>query len=297
MKKLIFMFLVITSPIFAQWDYLPNRPERTSYFGDDLVVMLWDSSGTPTWRYTLFSTFFSAIEDTADLYYPRLSLSNTFTGINAFNGATFGAGAHGKVIFVDSLVNTSGITYLNFGKPVSALAYWGSVAQPYNQVTARNFVVVNAEENDSAYINLDDSTISFTKALKLTDNISFDSASTFSVFNFEPHPYTIPTVGDTILTLTTSNLFSCIELDLPGDLTPGISNFQIDTATKGMVLRIYNADALYDAYFVDLVGGDDNLYMSGNFTQTAGHYDFIEFQCVDATKGAQKWMQTSKSDN
>ena len=70
MKKLIFMFLVITSPIFAQWDYLPNRPERTSYFGDDLVVMLWDSSGTPTWRYTLFSTFFSAIEDTADLYYP-----------------------------------------------------------------------------------------------------------------------------------------------------------------------------------------------------------------------------------
>ena len=62
-----------------------------------------------------------------------------------------------------------------------------------------------------------------------------------------------------------------------------------------MILKMYNGDASYSIIFEDIVSGDDNLYLTANMT--LGTYDYIELLCVDASKGAQKWIEMSRSNN
>ena len=298
----IFLTLLFSSITFGQ--KLSARDSVVAFNGDDIFAIQEDSSSTYTWRKVFFSDFFEALRDSMDLYYGQLTISNDFTGINTFDGATFNADAHGTVTFNDSTISNATLwTGALYPKDVDGTYTLGLPARPWYDIYAHEFTVINPEHNDSASITFDDSLITisrdvnFTGTVQMSDAMLMDSTALIKVQNFEWHSVTISNLGDTILTLTTSDLYSAIELDLPGNLDPGISNFQIDTAAKGMVLKIYNGDATYDAVFIDIVSGDDNLYMSGNATLSAAHYDYIEFMCVDATKGAQVWMQTGESDN
>ena len=96
-------------------------------------------------------------------------------------------------------------------------ARWATV--PWQKVYSAQFVVVNTALNDSAVISFDDSLLTldrdvlFSEDITIAEAMSMDSTATFSVMNFEAHSYTIPNTGDTILTLTTSDLYSLIELD------------------------------------------------------------------------------------
>jgi hypothetical protein len=103
-------------------------------------------------------------------------------------------------------------------------------------------------------------------------------------------------VGDTVLTLTSSDKFSSIEVDLPGNIIPGFSRLYVQGAQKGMVIRFHNVDASYTMEFEDYAGSDDNLYMAGDFVLMT-RYDFIEFQCVVESIIGQTWMETARSNN
>ncbi|MCP4394537.1 MAG: hypothetical protein GY804_09770 [Alphaproteobacteria bacterium] len=298
MKKIyvLIVSLFLTIPVYSQVT-LSSRDSITTIVETD--IMLWQTDDTGfknrqmSWR---------ILRGQISGYLDGIPL--TWAAIQDFNGANFTAGSHGGTTFSDSVYHNTGVHYVNWLYPAaSAIPGIGTLSSPYRTIYSKQFIVPNEEGNDSVLVSFDDSTltinrdVSFSSGVNITDDITMDSAAVFNVFNFEPHSYTVPNTGDTILTLTTSDLYSSIKLDLPGDIDPGISKIQVDTASEGMVLRFYNADEDYEMIFLDVVAGDDNLYMSGNFTCQADNFDHIQFECVDATKGAQKWMQTGESDN
>jgi len=303
MKKLILiMALLFTVPLFSQIT-LSGTDSVTVASQDDrdiLDIQIYNGGSfvhrQQSWRLHRLSLQ-SWLDDQ----------SLTWTGINTFNGATFAAGSHGRVTFADSVQFNANLTYTQNIFPKTTAGYFnGQFGQKWltvysKNVFAENLYVTNVEGNDSVLISYDDSTITFNKSasffgtVSIADDISMDSSASFNVFNFLPHPYTIPTVGDTMMTLALADLYSLIEIDLPGNVTPGISHLQVDTATKGMILKMYNGDASYSIIFEDIVSGDDNLYLTANMT--LGTYDYIELLCVDATKAAQKWIEMSRSNN
>lgn len=311
MKKILLILVVFmfTTPMFSQVT-LSSRDSITTFYPYD--IMMWQEWVAGTYKNRQMS--WSILRGLISGYLDGISLTwaspQTFSGIATFNGADFDAGSHGGVTFSDS-VDFQADIYLKNLFPLTDDTYrlglsrtaarWFIIQAKYGNF--EYLTIYNQEGNDSTVFTFDDSLLTIDRdisiggALTITESFTLDSAATIGVLNFESHLYTIPNVGDTTLGLSTADAYSVIELDLPGDMDPGISKMQVDGAGKGMILRFYNADATYDAVFLDLVSGDDNLYMSGNATLAAGHYDNITFQCVDATKNAQKWMQISESDN
>jgi len=291
MKSLIIFFvLVFGSLTFGQ--KLSARDSIGTIADDDIFAAQLDSSGTYTWRKIFYSDLFSEINTTA------------WTAIKTFNGADFSAGAHGGVTFADSVDITGLFILPAITLPTSnEVGTLGSNSRHLFYVIAKymyadGFHLLDpggSDSSDAAIFTYDGTNVTVDKNFNITDGITLDSASTFNVLNFEPHSYTVPGTGDTILILTLANSYSLIELDLPGSVTPGISKMQVDEATKGMIIKFYNNEASYTIIFEDIISGDDNLYLSADMT--LAQYDYIEMLCIDATKDAQVWIETSRSNN
>jgi len=292
--KLLTLILLLTCSAFPQ-----DSTKVTDFTADTSPaaagVFYYIESSTD--KHITWGTLTTAMRDSLEAN--DYVITGAWTGLDNYVTIADAETITGKKIYSNSLHGvkhlfpTTTDTYFNGWSTVRWLMMMAK------NMYAENFYVLDpggSDSTDAVTISYDGTNVTFDKPLNITQSLTMDSAATVNVLNLEPHPYIVPSVGDTILTLTTSDLYSLIELDLPGDLD-GISKFQIDTAAKGMVLKIYNADADYDAVFVDLVGNDDNLYMAGDFTLSAGLYQYIEFLCIDATKAAQKWMETSRSNN
>lgn len=227
----------------------------------------------------------------------------------SFDGATFDAGSANTITFNDSSVFNAVVRLLSspsYSKtllPITTNIYQlGSSSARYfsthnKYAYADQFIVTNPSSpaTDTVIISYDGTEIEI-GGLNLTDGyVSMDSSTTMDLLAYTPHSYTIPAAGDTILTLVTANRYSMIELDLPGNMTAGISRIYVQGAQKGMVLRLYNMDGSYAAKINDYIGNDDNLYLSANFD--FGQYDYLELMCVVASIIGQTWIETGRANN
>jgi len=303
LNKIILFGLMLTAyslmpeAVYAQvtYDSIPSYTAKTTISSTDLFLLATKVSNKFSWRKFTgisFWTWWNANYDTSET--ALLNASNSWNGINNFDGATFNVGAHGGVNFLDS-INLQGTAYFSVLMRRTSSSYIGTVALPIYSLSTRFLNIVGETGADSVTISIDaDGALSIPN-LTITETITIDSSATFDVIAFTPHSDTVPNVTDTILTLVATNRYSLIMLDLPGDITPGISRIYVQGAQKGMILRIYNDDNIGYITFKDLVSGDDNLYMSGNFSLSK--YDFIEFQCVVESIIGQTWMQTNEQNN
>jgi len=306
MKRITILLMIICSLtleiIQAQtFDSLANKTAVTTINSTDLIAVQrklankyknYKMTGLSLWNWV------TAIIDTNET--ALLNASNSWNGINNFDGATFNSGSHGKVLFNgDSVVCTTQM-FTHGIQRTQASSMIGRFDVPFFNIYSKTFTIVNPAGNDSAQVSYDDSTITFSKGismpnLTITETVTIDSGAAFNVLNFTPHGYAVPNVGDTIMTLTGANKKSFIILDLPGNITPGISNLDIDGASQGMVIRLVNNEASYTIILKDIVGNDDNLYLSANFTM--GLLDYIELMCIDDGVDSQQWFETSRSNN
>lgn len=304
MKKIILMIglvLIVYSlqpeTIKAQtYDSLASFTAVTSLNATDLMPMQIKVSNKYKWRKITGASLWSRMRDTTQAQLTTLlNTSNSWNGINNFDGATFNSGSHGKVTFSDSVIFASR-TEIGSLYPYNATSFMGDQTDPFLRIYSKNFVLVNTAGTDSVVINVGtDGSLSIPN-LTISGSMKIDSSATTDVMAFTPHSYTVPNTGDTILTLATANRYSLIELDLPGNMSPGISRLYVQGAQKGMIIRFYNGDASYSMEFEDLVGDDDNLYMAGDFASMA-KYDYIEFQCVVESIVGQTWIETGRSNN
>lgn len=288
MKKYIFITLLFLLAYEAYPQVsLSTRDSVTSFQPIDLFWLQRKVTGSFVNRKVSWSYLRSNMIDYID------GLGNTWAATQTFSkGATFNAGSSAKVTILDSLIATS--VYIN-GDPYNAGSRLGNLDKPFLVMYSKNFVIVNTAGTDSAYITLNsDGEISIPN-LTVTEKMNIDSSATFDVLAFTPHSYTIPNIGDTILTIVTANRYSMLELDLPGNMTTGISRIYVQGAQKGMVLRIYNMDASYAAKIIDYNGNDDNMYLSADFD--FGQYDYLELMCVVASIIGQTWIETGRANN
>lgn len=292
-------YLLTTDYCFAQTtDSVAAFTDKTTIGLTDIFPFQTKVSNKYTWRKITGANMFNRITDTTEARVTALlAASNSWTGINNFDGATFNADAHGVVTFNDSVVMGSAALpfYATRVYPLGTGGFIGTAAKYYTSMYANSFVVMNSGGTDSVVINVNDDGALSIPNLTVTETVTIDSAASFNVLAFEPHSFSIPNTTDTILTITSADRYSVIMLDLPGDVTPGISRIYVEGAQKGMVLRIYNDDAIGYCIFKDFVDSDDNLYMTANLTMNK--YDYIEFMCVVESIIGQTWMETGRSNN
>lgn|SRR5574343_36053 len=225
-------------------------------------------------------------------------LANTWALKQTYSsGATFSTGSNGTVDIQDSALTTG--LWTNWLHARQAVTYIGSTTDPFFNVYSRNFVVVNPYENDSVYISYEDSTLSFNKAvsfpnLSITESVTIDSGATIGMFRLDPLTYNIPDVADTILKIPSASAKSFIILNPPGNVT-NLNKFTLEGATIGTIVKIINADAFDTIALKDIVGNDDNLLLSADFT--LGFYDSLDLLCVDDSPDAQIWIETARSNN
>lgn len=225
-------------------------------------------------------------------------LANTWALKQTYSsGATFSTGSNGTVDIQDSALTTG--LWTNWLHARQAVTYIGSTTDPFFNVYSRNFVVVNPYENDSVYISYDDSTLSFNKAvsfpnLSITESVTIDSGATIGMFRLDQLTYNIPDVADTILKIPLASAKSFIILNPPGNVT-NLNKFTLEGATIGTIVKIINADAFDTIALKDIVGNDDNLLLSADFT--LGFYDSLDLLCVDDSPDAQIWIETARSNN
>lgn len=304
MKKIILIIILacaFASASYAQasYDSVASFTAKTTIGVTDIFPFQTKVANKYTWRKITGASMWDRITDTTEARITTLlNASNSWNGINNFDGATFNSGSHGKVLFNgDSVVVTTSIWALWLQR-YSASAIIGNYNAPFFNIYARTFTIVNAYGNDSASITYDDSTLTFSKNveipnLTITDEFIMDSSSNFNSIIYKYKLFSIPNTGDTIMTFTTREPF--VELDLPGNVTPGISRFDMSKATLGQIVRIFNGEVSYTVILKDYVGNDDNLYLSANFTM--GKNDIIELMCISPTKGSQIWVEVSRSNN
>ncbi len=314
---ILFLFLLIlSSKSIGQNLQNADSVAHDTVTNDDIFAMQTFSSGTYPWKQMSWWALANGVQTRLELLPMTWSAAQIFADPTSFfdiNSIQFLLPVTNLVIsFVgvasrpyDNMyannfvfINNSAGTDSTYSD--SSFVYYDSTLAKVvfdKKIAARGIELFKTDGTDSTDILYDGTNIIFAKPLAIGKGMSMDSASTFNVFNFTPHTYTIPVedAGDTILTLTTSDLYSSIKLELGGNVTPGISFLQIDTATEGMILRFYNNDASFTVIFKDIVSGDDNMYMEGDIT--LGQYDNIAFECADATKQAQVWMELRRKDN
>lgn len=302
-KVLIFSLLLTAYCLLPEITYAQPTYDSVAAFTAKTTIGVTDIfpfqtkvSNKYTWRKITGASMWDRITDTTEARITALlAASNSWAGINNFDGATFNADAHGKVTFADSVVSATLLNFFAGIFPYNATSFVGSASNPYLRMYSKNFVLVNTAGTDSVYISIDANGKVSIPSLTVTETMSIDSSASFDVIAYTPHEYTVPNIGDTILTLTSTNRYSMIELDLPGNMNPGISRIYVQGAQKGMVLRLYNMDASYAAKFNDYVGNDDNLYLSAGFD--FGQYDYLELMCVVESIIGQTWIETGRSNN
>lgn len=221
-------------------------------------------------------------------------LANTWAGIQTFNGATFNSGSHGKVLFNgDSVVITTSL-WAHWLQRYAASSIIGNYNAPFFNVYAKTFTVINADETDSASISISSTGKVAITDLLITESVTIDSGATIGMFRLDQLTYNIPDVADTILKIPLASAKSFIILNPPGNVT-NLNKFTLEGATIGTIVKIINADAFDTIALKDIVGNDDNLLLSADFT--LGFYDSLDLLCVDDSPDAQIWIETARSNN
>ena len=143
MKK-IFLYLtvavafILTTECYSQVT-LSGRDSITTLVETDIVPWMTNVGGSFLWRQQSWRILRDEVSDYLD------DQSLTWTGINTFNGATFAAGAHGKVTFADTVSASAGLT-------VSGAALTANTADFSGDVTFAADVTVSGIPTDSTTV-------------------------------------------------------------------------------------------------------------------------------------------------
>lgn len=304
LKYLITLFALcalLSAPSLAQsYDSVAAFTNITIFGATDLAVTQTKVSNAYAWRKITGLNFWAQVRDTTEAYgYAGLSLSNSFTGINDFDGATFNAGAHGTVTMDDSVL-TGGL-WTNWLHARQAVSYIGWLTDPFLYIWTKNLVIVNDEENDSVTFSYDDSLLTidkptkFTQLVTLGDDLGFDSSYAMKNTVYKSSVYTIANTGDSVLIIYADSC-ALIELSLPGNVT-NLENIVFEDAAglgKGAVIRIWHK-AINTVFFEDAAATEDGvMQLAGDFTM--GAFDYLEL--LHFYTGAYwSWIEISRSNN
>jgi len=296
----IILAILLSAVCFGQasYDSVAAFTAKTTIGVTDIFPFQTKVANKYTWRKITGQSMWDRITDTTEARITTLlNASNSWNGINNFDGATFNAGAHGTVTFGDSVVSLA-TTRLHQMRRYNAVSNIAAATEPMNNVYAKAFVVINDTENDSCVIFYDDSTLTFSKDismpnLTITETVSMDSGTVFNTFVLGIDAYSPITVADTIITFPVGQV-PIAAFILPGNLTDGISRITGTAFTNGQIIVLRNATVPYTILLKDYVSGDDNLYLAGNFTM--GYNDILTLMCI-AEEPALAWVEVSRSNN
>src|SRR3990167_594267 len=281
------------------YDSTANFTSKTTFGANDIIGFQTKVANKYAWRKMIFSNFWSQARDTTEARITTLlNASNSWNGINNFDGATFNAGSHGKVFFNgDSVVCTTQM-WTHGIQRTQASSIIGRNTAPFFNIYANTFTIINDAGNDSASIKYNDSTITFSKNvsvpnINISESFTMDSGTVFNTFVLGVDAYSPITVADTIITFPVGQV-PIAAFILPGNLTDGISRITGTAFTNGQIIVLRNATVPYTILLKDYVSGDDNLYLAGNFTM--GYNDIITLMCI-AEEPALAWVEVSRSNN
>lgn len=283
--KYIIIFLSLTGLALAQY-------AAPSDYTDVLGLRLYDQGDNP--GADSLNANWTDIDNWAASVAEEDS-SNTFTGIQTFNGATFAAGSHGVTTFADSAIFTSR-TELSSTYPYNATSFMGSTADPFLRMYAKNFWVVNSAGDDSVAIsyNETDDAVNIDN-LTIGTQVNMDSAVGFQNINFISHQIDIDDVGDSVISV--GQKMTSIWLNLPGDMQESLEELSISGFSVGDFVIIYNGDATDTCTFEDITGGDGdcNMQLAGDFNMNS-QYDSIALLCVSVADGVTNWIELWRKD-
>lgn len=308
MKKINCMWLVVgswlllttndllpTNYCYAQTDTTLSTITAVTTIGlTDYFPIQRDLSGTYTWRRITGQSMWDRITDTTEARITTLlNASNSWNGINNFDGATFNANAHGTVTFNDSTKMGSAALpfYTQRLYPLTTGGYIGTSSNPYTTMYANYFMIVNptGAPGDTVQISYDGINIKFNAPI--TGEIDSLVVSTITA---NQSTYTIANITDSIITFDATNT-SLVLLSTPGDVTsPGISKIADAYADIGKEVTIFNTSQTDTVLFKQYSAGDDNLFLAGNFYM--GQNDVLVIQRVGILPGI-SWIEKSRSTN
>ena len=302
------MLTAYSLQLYAQptYDSVASFTSVTSLGATDIIPMQIKVSNKYTWRKITGASLWSRMRDTTQAQLTSFKdLSNSWNGINNFDGATFNSGSHGGVVFDDSVTFTSNQVRFEYIRRYDAQSSIGLGSAPFDRIYANWFLATNPEGNDSVSISYDDSTLTFTMPatgtleipnLTITQSVMVDSGAGFRQIIYEPNGVSGISTTDTTLSLSSSQKYCLALIDLAGNTSsPGISYFNITGATIGYTIRLVDVDVNFVITLKDFVGNDDNLYLTADLTLS--QYDFLELMCIDETVGDQIWIETGRSNN
>lgn len=287
--------LLFTGDSHAQvtYDSTASFTSKTTIGATDIFGFQTKVSNKFAWRRMIGSNFWIQARDTTQAQITTLkNASNSWNGINNFDGATFNSGSHGKVTIDDSLLMI-GTLYSSHIRPTSETKTIGIRSNSFYAMYARAFVVVNAAGTDSSVIYKDPITGDVViPNLTVTETVTIDSGASLQTLILDETTYTPGTVADTVINI--SNPRAYILCQLPGEITTGISALNIQGATAGQMLVFINNSTSYIMKLNDFVGNDDNLILSANFA--LGYRDTIILMC-SGTAESPFWIEISRSNN
>ena len=288
MKKIILILILFTAMAYSQVA-VSGMDSITTMITTDLFWINKDvGSSTFAHRQLSWTNLRSEMIDYIDGLANTWALKQTFS-----SGATFPAGANGKVSFADSVQFDYSFYTSNFFPKSANGASIGWPTQPYYKIYASFFVPVNTEGNDSCVISYDDSLLTFSKDvsipnLTLTESLDMDSTAGFQNFQITPFDYTPGDVTDSVITIAT--LRSNIRLVPPGDMT-NIENL-VMPAPFGQIVILYHTDADDSVTFeAGTATGAQVFIMGSNFIMD--QYNSIAFMLISVPAGSVKgaWME------
>lgn len=296
MRKILFVICVLffSAFTFAQQDTsLTNILNKTTLSATDIVPFQITSGGNWYWRKITGANFWTQARDTTQAQLTTLlNASNSWNGINNFDGATFNAGSHGGVSVLDSLDWVTAYGQFLFPPSLGALSWIGSGAVPYDAIYSQSFVIINSGGSDSMTVVYEDGVTTFEGVVE-ADTIKGLSTITFYGDGIIPSD-----VNDSTITIEYTN---SLQFLLPGaDMDNLEEIIMSDMPTGDVAHSLYiwiNESQDYNITFQDIDGtnsSDGNLQLNGDFDMDAG--DMLHIQWLGNYDGG-LWIEVSRSDN
>ena len=296
MKQLILAILILTGVSFGQTARTARDSVTTLKQTD---IMSWQTSVGGVFKGRQMSWRLMSAETRAYV----LSSTNTFTGLNYFNGGVHLAGAHGEVTFADSVWMTAEL-YTSTITPRTNLAWglgqygrrylWGYIEDIY---TAKIHILdpASSDSTDGVEITYDGRYVDFG-----TVNLTADTITGLTAISQWEGGHTVSSVTDSIITVDYGNNVAFL---LPGANMLTLEHITMSEIPTGAVHNVtfWILDSQdYNIIFHDVDGtnsSDGNLQLNGDFDMDAG--DSLTLQWRDgqtATSGGD-WQEVSRSNN
>ena len=290
----IILVILLSTVCFGQasYDSVAAFTSKTTISLTDIFPFQTKVANKYTWRKITGTSMWDRITDTTEARITTLlNASNSWNGINNFDGATFNSGSHGKVIYADSVWQQTGSHYVNWMVPsTSPTGTVGTVGIPYYRMYSKGFVPMNPEGNDSCVISYDDSTLTFDKTIQAAE---IKGLSTISHTDLV---YSVPDVADSVDTVGYANV---VLFSLPGANMTNLETIVMSDIPTGsahiVIFKAQSSDPPYTVTLQDRDGtnsSDGNLELSGDFTLTED--DPIKLMYIE---GEGVWYEISESDN